>query len=142
MGMFDMEDTGMSLTFNYPVEKLKAKLRENRQKYEEDYKTAVKGYKRDLEETFKKAADKITSNAEKLARRLENGEHLDIDLSSLISGVNMRLEKPKQYLKFYDEALAMLEMTADETIALPRIEFNQLVLDKWVGRKYLELQLK
>lgn len=42
-----------------------------------------------------------------------------------------RLEKPTEYLKDYDRALAMLKMTTAESITMAPELFQQLVCDEW-----------
>lgn len=120
-----------ALNFNYPVDKLIEKLKENRNAHEAIYKEAMEGYLEELGRLIGLAENKFIDNLKKVREKFDKGEIEKISLMDLIDDVTLNIVKPEEFLKYYDEALAMLEFTADETIVLPRQEFSQLVLDNW-----------
>lgn len=89
------------------------KLKENRDKHASDYETSMNGYKAAL----KKAVAV-------LARKLRKDESFDVN------GV-IQLAKPQSYLKDYDRAIRMLEMSCDETVVLEQADFDRYILDEW-----------
>lgn len=95
----------------YNRKQVLAQLKENRDKHKVAYDDAMEG--------FKEAVVKELAEALELAK----------------AGTEYRLclkqSKPTHYLKQYDRAIAMFEMSSQDEIELTENEFTQYVLDNW-----------
>lgn len=91
---------------------LLAKLKENRKNHTQLYKDAVEGYKVETTKRLEKALKKVKAD-------------------ELIGSVSITV--PNDRTEQYDEAIAMLEMSVEDEIVLPKYEFNNYVLDKWIS---------
>lgn len=86
-------------------------IKENRAKHKDLYDQAIIGYRN---KSIK-----------------ELSEQLELAKAGKKFSTFFGLNKPKHSLKEYDQAIAMLEMSADTEVVLSRQEFNQYVLDNW-----------
>ena len=93
-------------------------VRENRTKHEADYVEAL--------EDYKSVVLKLTTQNLKIAK---TG---DVSKFSQIKNVP---PSPSCYLKEYDRAIRMLELSADDVISVDQHIFNQLVLDEWAWKQ-------
>lgn len=88
------------------------KIRENRTKHAEEYKTALVKYR----ERAIKALTKQLANASEEKRRFS---------------LTFTLPKPVNYLKQYDNVIGLLEMTTDQVIEISPGDYSCYVLDQW-----------
>lgn len=90
---------------------LLAKIRENREKHEAEYKEALAGYRVAV----------IEELTRKLAQAKENK-----DVQHHVESV-----RPTEHLKEYDRVITMLEMSVSEEIIITETQLSQYVLDEW-----------
>ena len=93
------------------VPQLLEHLRVNREKHIADYAEAMDVY-RDL------LIDKLTSALNKACAKEDVSHHIEID-------------RPTNYVKSYDDAIAMLEWNVETQVTLDQSEFKQFVQDEW-----------
>lgn len=86
-------------------------IKANREKHKKDYLVAIKAYR-------VKVVDLLSKELEKA----KTGKDFSLSIDA---------SKPHSYLKDYDLAIKMLEMSVYEIIELKLGEFNQLVNDQW-----------
>lgn len=86
-------------------------LVENRDNHQKVYDEAMEGYRKAVIKALRKALIKA-----------EEGR-------KIITYFN--LERPESHIDDYDRALAMLNMSCDETIKLNAVQFDQYVRDIW-----------
>lgn len=87
------------------------KLRANRKSHEEEFLVAYNVW-----------VDGMVAQLEKNLAHLKKNRSLR-SAPALI--------QPQSYVKQYDQAISMLEMSVDDEIVLGANEFNQYVLDNW-----------
>ena len=104
----------INLTTKISKKKALEVIRKNRTQHEADYKEATKIYMKELEES-------LTEKLNQVQRGLE-------------PSLMFTNRKPSQYLKEYDSAIKMLEMTTDKTIELDPQTFNCLINDEWLWK--------
>ena len=102
---------GISIKTTYPVSKLLEAIKENRKNHEENYKKAMEIYR-----------EEVTKFCEKQLKLAKDGKDIEY---------NCHLEKPVQYLKYYDQAIKMFEFSSETAIDLDSNVFSQLVCDDW-----------
>jgi hypothetical protein len=107
-----MLNDGTSLEYN--VKDLIKVIKENREKHKSDYDYAVQLYKEKLVQAF-----------EKHLGEAREGKEVPHDVG---------LVKPVEYLKDYDRAIKMYEMTSQTTVTLDQNTFSQLVMDEWAWK--------
>lgn len=94
-----------------PTSKLISKLKENRATHDHEYKEAMVGYR----------AAVIAQCEAQLAAACE---YKDVD----------RLdwpERPREYLRSYDRAIAMCEAAVEQEIVLNATDFARYMMDEW-----------
>jgi len=98
------------------VDKLKAieTLKANRSKHENEYKTALAGYKKKLARRLQSELDRLNTTAETNTFVLSIG-----------------LVVPEHHLNEYDEYLALLEWSHGETIEVTMDEFRHFIMNNW-----------
>jgi hypothetical protein len=77
------------------------------------------------------------------AFRAKAAEVISNELDNIILGkdfsIQFNLMKPVSYLKEYDLAIKMLQMSIDDEVELDRSEFAQLVNDEWHWKSSFKL---
>jgi hypothetical protein len=86
-------------------------IKANRDQHNKDYEEATSKYK-----------VLLVQEIESLLKQAKEGKPIEHHID---------LVKPVQYLREYDRAIRMLEMTKTEEIELPEVVFAQLVMDEW-----------
>lgn len=99
---------------NYPKKELLEKLKANREKHAEDFKSAMKEYYMATEAACKQVLDMLAS-----------GKHVNH------ANVLKNLHRPVDQTKHYDRIIEMLSLTSDDQIELSQEVFTQIVLDDW-----------
>lgn len=99
---------------------LLAKIKENREKHNSLYQSAMIGYK-----------EKLIATLEKMLSDAKEGKQIEKYIG---------LSEPIHNLKDYDRAIAMLETTLDTVIELDQEDFDNYFLDEW-GWKEQFIQL-
>lgn len=117
-------DAVPDLTFKYAVATLLEKIKENRKAHVELYEKAMQGYREQLAERL----IEIAEYAQTRATAIQTTDTLQVSGNKLSIH---DLDEPKEYTKYYDEAIEMLEMTTEEEIELPQTHFRQLIRDQW-----------
>ena len=97
-----------------------AKIQENRDRHANTFKAAQDGYL----ETVRHAFDGWD-------KKLNHGPNAPIETAIKAVAQVSTFHAPTSHLEEYDRALAMLDMSVDETITLQVNEFQQLVMDEW-----------
>lgn len=115
------------LTFKYSVAQLLEKLKANREAHIETHKAAMAGFKRELIDRLL-AIGRYAEARAILLKKASQEDDLEVDQRKLSIH---DLDTPKEYTKYYDEAIEMLEMTTANEIELPQSYFRQLVRDEW-----------
>ena len=95
----------------YPKADLLKAVRNNREKHRRTYETASREYRKRL---IEKCQERL-----RLAKRGESFPD------------SMGMVKPAEFLKEYDRAIKMLEMTTLKTITVDTTVFKQLIMDEW-----------
>lgn len=90
------------------------KLKINRDKHATDYVLAYEGYKIEVEKLLEAEIAKVVNGTFDYSKGLELNE-----------------DPPTNYTSEYDNVIAMMEMSVDETINLDSSSFQQYVLDNW-----------
>lgn len=108
--MRSLGDNG-SARWEFSVEELLTKLRENRTAHVEEYEEAHKGY-----------MDKLK---DKLRQMLESVE------ANKVIDTHINFERPRSHEKDYDRIIEILEMTTADTVYLTLDEFDRYVRDEW-----------
>ena len=103
------------LVMNFPVNKLVDILKKNKKEHIQIVEGAQEAYVQGLVEEF-----------EKKLSALKEGKNVN---------PNTSLRLPGDHRASYTNAIAMLEMTTDETIELGSSEFAAYVRDKWHWQK-------
>lgn len=97
--------------FKYPVRRLLQAVRANRLAHLREHKDAMKEYRLRMVDACK--------------ARLEDAmAGRDVDHA-------IRMVRPENYVKEYDRAITMFEMTSETAIQLDSKTFSQLVMDEW-----------
>ena len=96
-------------------------LKEGRERHAIDYETAAQDYK--------DAAIKFLSDA---LKRSKKG-----DLSDIV----FKLPKPENHTADYDEIIAMMERSVDETISLDSQSFRAYFLGEWDWKRGFDLAM-
>lgn len=96
-------------------------LKKNREQHIADYKGACEGYRQKALERI----DQIYQDLKKNIDDLKSGQFL-----SAIS-LHFGLSVPVSHEKSYDQIVAMMEMSVDDTILLTASQFGCFVLDDW-----------
>jgi hypothetical protein len=112
--------SGLAMTFS--VLELVDKVSANRTKHEADYTKAMDVFRAKAREAYAKRIEAIDNK------------------QPWILQVNLNV--PEKHLDDYDYALAMLQMTKDETIELDEDQFRQFVMDKWHWQRSWETNTK
>jgi len=99
-------------TVNVEKKELLSVLKANKIQHIEDFKEVIEEYKLQIVEKAEELLEK--AKAYPLTTRLYSN-----------------LSKPENHESDYTEAIAMLEMSTDETIVLDQREFKTYVLDEW-----------
>lgn len=86
-------------------------VKENRKKHKLEYSEAIKAYR-------VKAGDLLEQEVQKII----NGEKFEL---------RFNLQQPRSYIKEYDLAIQMLEMSIEDSVEISDYEFRQLVNDEW-----------
>ena len=97
------------------------KVRENREKHIKDYHDACEGYKAQAIQRIDEVMGDIKSRIE----RLRQGQV--IELVAVSFGLNV----PRSHEKDYDQVIAMLQMSVDDTLTVRSDEFACYVMDDW-----------
>lgn len=102
------------ITTKVDKEQLLETLKSNREKHEQDYKTAHKIWEGD-----------VLKRLSQVRREAGKGDfsHVQFPLNSL--------PEPRSYLDEYDTAIARVEWEVMSTIELDQHEFGKYVLDQW-----------
>lgn len=100
---------------------LLVKIRENRTKHVAEFKDAVAGYK----DAALKAIDEAVVKLRRSVEELKTGERL------AIGAVHFNLTVPVNHAKDYDQVIAMLDMSIDDTLTIKSDEFACYVMDDW-----------
>jgi hypothetical protein len=111
----------------------KAKLQNivtaNRTKHATEYREAIKGYWISLEEAFEDKAQAVADHLAAMeAKERTNKQMADGPSNYLDHG---SLPKPEDHLDDYDNIIAMLKWSEDETVELEAHDFSNYVLDDW-----------
>lgn len=93
-------------------DELLAIVKENRTKHEAEFNAAQEAYK-------------------VKAKAALRGQVKNIDQEKPFTLNFKELPEPKQFLKEYDRAIGMLEMSVDEIVELEDDEYDRLVKDQW-----------
>lgn len=119
-----MTMTYNSRTVNVSRAKLLDTLRTNREEHLAEFKQAYLDYHRD-----------ISVQAGEFKKHLDTAARIRNDLPALMAEIQkVRLkfaEAPVSHETEYNEAIAMLEFSVDETIKLDEVLFRQYVLNQW-----------
>lgn len=99
------------LKMSFPVDKLKVKLRENREEHSSIITEAKKNYLVALKKELEKKLD-----------LMEEGKKIN---------PNSKLPVPGDNLEEYDTAISMLEFTNDSDVILTQDQYHCYVEDKW-----------
>lgn len=86
------------------------KVNDNRAQHKKDYDDAMQKYSKEAVE----ALEQLLQDA-----RSGNIKH------------SIDTVRPREYLKEYDRAITMLEMSKDEILEISLQDFDQLVMDNW-----------
>ena len=106
-----MIDDFMSSKITVDKNELLETVKKNRTLHETDYKEARQGFEKQFLE-----------EAENLVARIKEGK---FDKAAI------PFAPPKNYLKDYDRAIRMMEMSKADEIVISEHQFSQLVLDEW-----------
>lgn len=120
---------GAEIKFSYEVVRILEKLKENRTKHKNDYDEAMIGYRTERTEALIEAVAKLRKNTTEMLKAQDDGE--DYTLDDLLDDVDLRLDKPLEFLQQYDDFIEQLEWTEQKTFELSRVMFKQLVQDDW-----------
>ena len=96
---------------NVTKEDLIAKLKENRDIHEKDYNDAVGGYRMLAEKELKKKLKTVKA-----------GEKFDL---------RFNLSEPQSFVKDYEDAIGMLEISTDLTISITMEEYLKSYKNEW-----------
>ncbi|SEI98358.1 hypothetical protein SAMN04244579_02688 [Azotobacter beijerinckii] len=96
-------------------------LKEGRERHTVDYETAAQDYK--------DAAIKFLSDALKRAKKGD------------LSDIAFKLPKPENHTADYDEIIAMMERSVDETISLDSQSFRAYFLGEWDWKRGFDLAM-
>lgn len=109
------------------IEKVKA----NRAAHAVAFKTAMAGFQGAVRAALKKWDNALNHPMQGRLdpELLDSKQHCEA-----VSEIG-RLREPQGHLEEYDRALAMLDMSVDETITLQVHEFQQLVMDEWCWKQ-------
>jgi hypothetical protein len=97
--------------FKYPIKDLLKVVKENRKKHEDQYKSAMEAYRSRVVDVLRVNLDVAIT-----------GRDVDHDIGVI---------RPRQYLREYDRAIRMFEMTSEKEAELDSRTFAQLVMDEW-----------
>ena len=122
---------GLDMEFEYEVDFVLGKLKENRAKHKIDFDKAMKGYRAKRLEMFYEAKKQLIDNIETMQADLEQDDTVDWELDDLTNDVEMDLDKPRQFLEHYDDMIGQLGMTSQKKFTLSRAMYKQLVQDEW-----------
>lgn len=98
-------------TIKVSVCKLLSHLKQNREKHISDHEEAMEVYK-----------ELLVVKLEDMLKRAKAGN----DVSHTVD-----IQRPKCYLKSYDDAIAMLSWCTEDEVDLDHAEFRQYVNDEW-----------
>lgn len=102
-------------------EDLLKKVKENRVTHIKEYREAVEGYKSAAIAELAKGMIQLKKQVDDL----ETGEMIRL------STVSFNLAVPQDHTKDYDQVIAMLEMSVDDTLTIRSDEFACFVMDDW-----------
>lgn len=103
---------------------LRAKVKANREKHITDHKDAMEGYQEKVVQELSKAL------------KIAKANNTEVNLNPVAV---LNTTRPASYVKDYDRAIAMLEMSQDANITLSQHEFDQLVMDQWTWKGAFEM---
>lgn len=126
-------------TVTVKVSDLLAKLKENRQKHQEEYQESVAGYKvlagERLARLREKAESALVANFDRIAEKIDEFDPEDeeglTDQVTLITSMTFNLKVPQDHTRSYDVAIEMAEWETREEIELTQAQFQCFVLDDW-----------
>lgn len=101
------------------VSDLVTKLKSNRIKHEKEYREAVADFRTLCKKKLTWAVSKVKEPDAK------------IDISKQISSLSISESAPCCYLRSYDRAITMLEMSSDTIIEVTEEDFRNYVMDEW-----------
>lgn len=90
---------------------LRAKVQANRDQHRGQYERAMKGWRREATRICQQGIDECAAGTRVLVIATD--------------------APPQDHTKDYDRVLAMIEMSAEDTITLDETSFRQYVLDDW-----------
>lgn len=93
---------------------LLAKLKENRSKHIQDYKTALEGYHLEVERLVHEASTNLKQ-----------------DKTFYATGLFIHESPPEDHTKEYDKVIATLELSLDDQFYLTEQDINCYILDNW-----------
>lgn len=113
------------LKFEFSREDILERVKENRDKHEEDHTEAIEGYYIALEEELLDIAKRARAQA-KVAKESKdpNETHFGV-----------RATKPESHLNDYDRVIDMLTLAQDDMIELDEGEFSTYVRDEWQWKR-------
>lgn len=113
------------LTIEVAVDVLLTKLRTNRDKHLKAYETAKKGWAKLLKRELETKLRVLAGEPQSKIRPYKVNGHSEALLGSIVN------QKPTNYLRYYDQAIEMLEFALDQTIKLDSEQYQQYIKDEW-----------
>ena len=120
---------GLMMEFEYDVQFILGKLRENRAAHAKDFEETMEEFKNSRRDKFIDQKAVIMANLAKVEKSLQQGE--DVEISDVLDDVDFNMVKPVNYLHHYDDMIGQLDMTSQTKLSLSSAVYKQLVQDDW-----------
>lgn len=119
--------------------KLIATLNENLHKHQQEYETAMLGYKMSLrakvEEAFRSAQTTLSKNIDKLYNDIDSLTDEKIQKQperiKIVDNLYVDMKVPHSYAKEYQTAIDLATWDVNPTLTLSYAEFNCFIRDEW-----------
>ena len=124
-----MRNNGGALaSVNMEKSKLLDILKTNRTKHITEFDKAIVCWRQALLDTFKQNNKAMQTNIRLASKALNEGTNMAP--SQVVQAKSVPV-MPVSYEAYYDKAIRMIELSADDVLTIEAAVFNQLVLDEW-----------